>query len=101
MKNSALFHGQEVSGPKIKINATKQNVQQAANTNGGAYKKNAAAFFGEANVETESQGTNFQRNAAHFMGMATPTEGQRPFKIEKTIPGEPVHHKGAQDSYLN
>jgi len=64
------------------------------NHKSGAYKKSAAAFFGEANVETESQGTNFQRNAAHFMGMSTPLEGARPFKIEKTIPAEAVHHKG-------
>lgn len=70
----------------------------SVNTNSGAYKKAHAAFFGEARAETESQGSNFQRNAAHFMGTDTPLCGERPFKINKTIPGEAAP---AQNSYLN
>lgn len=53
--------------------------------------------MGTDHHEVESQGSQFQRNAAHFMGTATPAVGERPFKIEKTIPVEKEEPK----SYLN
>jgi hypothetical protein len=55
-----------------------------------------AAFMGTSFQETESQGSQFQRNAAHFMGVPTPVQGERPFKVDKTMPSPHV-----ETSYLN
>lgn len=51
-------------------------------------RKDVANFLGTDYHETESQGSQFQRNAAHFMDCPTPARGDRPFKIEKTIPSQ-------------
>ena len=68
-----------------------------ANTKGGMYRKDAAAFYGDEKFEVESQGTQFQMNAAAFLGTDAPTSGQRPVKIDKNAPKDAP--KGP--SYLN
>ena len=45
-------------------------------------------------MEVASQGTQFQQNAARFMGMEEiPATGERPFKIDHTKKEEPTQGK--------
>ena len=53
----------------------KANAGPAFNTKSGAYKKAQNAFFGEARIETDSQGSGFQKNYAKFHGEEAPAEG--------------------------
>ena len=69
-----------------------------ANTKSGVFKKDQANFFGADKFEVESQGTQFQCNAAAFMGTAMPNSGERPYKIDKNAKGDD-QPKGK--SYLN
>ena len=52
------------------------------------YKNDAKKFYGVDKAETESQGSQFQRNAAVFMGTNMPQSGERPIHIEKNAQGE-------------
>ena len=45
-------------------------------------------FYDIDKAETESQGSQFQRNAANFMGTDIPKSGDRPIHIDKNAPGQ-------------
>ena len=96
--NKAAFYGEEKAQTGFKIQAAAQTqAGPAVNTKSGTYKKDAAAFYGDK-WEASSQGTNFQKNAAAFMGTDQPGSGERPFKIDKNAkPAE----KPKGGSYLN
>ena len=83
--NKAAFFGEEKPKAGFKIAATKGVSGQQANINtkSGLYKKDEANFYGADKFEVESQGTQFQQNAAAFMGTDAPKTGERPFKIDK------------------
>lgn len=101
--NTAAFYGTDKAATGFKIQAS-QGVTQtgpAVNTKSGMFKKDAAAFYGHDKFEVESQGTQFQRNAANFMGTDLPESGQRPFKIDKNAKGDNNNSKIKGTSYLN
>ena len=83
--NQAVFFGGEKPKGGFKITATGGNTQTgpAVNTKSGVYRRDAAAFYGDDKFEVESQGTQFQQNAAAFLGTEMPQSGERPFKIDK------------------
>jgi len=62
--------------------------KEAVKTNTGGFKHDAKKFYGLEKAETESQGSQFQKNAAVFMGTDMPVPGQRPVKIDKNAPGQ-------------
>ena len=95
--NKAAFFGEEKkTGFQIAAPAQTQ-AGPTVNTKSGVFKKDTAGFYGADKWEASSQGTNFQRNAAAFLGTDMPNSGERPFKIEKTKPAE----KPQGGSYLN
>ena len=83
--NEAAFYDGEKPQGGFKIQATSGVTQTGAqvNTKSGIYRKDAAAFFGDDKFEVESQGTQFQQNAAAFLGTDMPASGERPFKLDK------------------
>lgn len=95
--NKAAFFGEEKkTGFQIAAPAQTQ-AGPTVNTKSGVFKKDTAGFYGADKWEASSQGTNFQRNAAAFLGTDMPNSGERPFKIDKTKPAE----KPQGGSYLN
>lgn len=88
MANKQAFYGQDKAETGFKIQAkTQTQTGPTVNTKGGMFKKDAAAFHGDDKFEIESQGTQFQQNAAAFIGTDAPGPGERPFKIDKTAQG--------------
>lgn len=81
--SAAAFAGEAYQPPVIRESPRKEPV----NTNTGLYKKDAKKFYGVDKAETESQGSQFQHNAALFLGTDMPAPGERPIKIDKNAPG--------------
>ncbi len=84
----------------FKIQAkTQTQAGPTVNAKSGLYRKDAAAFHGDDKFEVESQGTQFQQNAAAFIGTDAPAQGERPFKIDKKQGG--INQNAQGKSYLN
>ena len=83
--NLKRFHGLDTETAKFKIDAKPSAQQQTTvNMKSSLYKKDEAAFHGTDKFEKESQNTEFQQNAAKFLGMDTvPQSGERIVTIEK------------------
>ena len=100
--NQAAFYGEDAPQPGYKIEASKAAPKPSnVNTKSGVYRKDAAGFFGDDKFEVESQGTQFQQNAAAFMGTDMPGSGERPFKMDKNAQGSNAYNKVKGNSYLN
>ena len=90
--DKAVFFGDdkpknEVVGLGARAKTTKpceRNINNNLMKQSGLYRKDRAAFFDDQKFEVSSQGTQFQHNAAAFMGIAKmPKSGERPFKLDK------------------
>ena len=100
--NKAAFYTGERQAVGFKVKPTAGvTAGVAVNQKSGLYKKDAAAFYGDDKFEIESQGTQFQRNAAAFMDTDMPASGERPFKIDKNAKGTNNHSQIKGTSYLN
>ena len=91
----------ETETAKFKIESKPAAAKQTTfvNQRGSLYKKDEAAFHGNDRLETDSQNTHFQQNAAKFIGLdEVPQSGERIVKIEK---GKKTDDQGQGKSYLN
>ena len=98
--NLQRFHGLDTETAKFKIGAQPSAQHQSTvNMKSSLYKKDEAAFHGTDKYEKESQNTEFQQNAAKFLGMdSVPQSGERIVKIEK---GKKAEGQQQKTSYLN
>ena len=91
----------ETETAKFKIESRPAADKQTTfvNKRSSLYKKDEAAFHGNDRLETDSQNTHFQQNAAKFMGLdEVPQSGERIVKIDK---GKKADDQAQGKSYLN
>ena len=62
-KSAAAFAGESYQAPQINAPTPSKNID----TKTGTFKADAKKFYAIEKAETESQGSQFQRNAAAFM----------------------------------
>ena len=69
--NLKRFHGMDTETAKFKIESQPAAAKQTTfvNQKSSLYKKDEAAFHGNDRIETDSQNTHFQQNAAKFIGL--------------------------------